>query len=267
MEFLKIVKRRSFRNEALYIGLNIVLAFAFLIVIRSTSSILPALGLLLLSKWRVLAVRPRYWFANIQGDLVSLIISISFVIFLYNSNTANSGDFGSLVLQIILTLAYAAWLILLRPQSKRKYIVAQAALALFAGISTIYSISYGWIASVVVLLVWLVGYSVARHVINTYDDEAHPVILSLAWGFILAEIGWIVYHWTMAYRLPIINNFLLPQFTIIAMCFGFLTYKVYKSYSQGEKIKLADIILPLIFTVSIIAVLIFAFNSININAI
>jgi hypothetical protein len=51
------------------------------------------------------------------------------------------------------------------------------------------------------------------------------------------------------------------------MCFGFLTYKAYKSYSRNQKIKINDIILPLIFTVSIVAVLIFAFNGINVNAI
>ena len=265
MDFLKIVKRRSFRNEASYIGLNVALAFAFLIVIRSTNSILPAIGLLLLSKWRVLAVRPRYWFANVQGDLVSLIIGISFVVFLYNSNIANPGDFSSLVVQILSTLLYAAWLVLLRPQSKRKYIVAQSGLALFTGISTIYSIGYGWPDFIIVLLVWLVGYSAARHVLNTYDDEPHSVMLSIAWGLIMAEIGWIAYHWTIAYRLPILNNALLPQVSIIALCLGFLSYKTYHAYYHNQKNKLSDIILPLVFTVSIIIVLLLAFNGVSIS--
>lgn len=267
MEFLNIVKRRSSLHEALYISLNVALAFGLMLIIRSTNSILPAFGLVLLSKWRVLAVRPRYWFANIQGDLISLIVGISFVVMLYNINSAEITSGAGLVTQILLTLLYIAWLVFLRPQAKRKYIVAQAAVALFFGISTIYSIGFGWPASLVVLLVWLVGYSSARHVLNSYDEETHSLTLSIAWGLLLAEIGWLAYHWTIAYKLPIITSVLVPQVSIIAICVGFLSYKVYSSYEHYKKVRMTDIILPLVFTVSIIAVLVLAFNNINISSI
>ena len=267
MEFLKIVKRRSFLNEVIYIGLNIALAFGLMIIIRTTNSFLLAFGLVLLSRWRVLAVRFRYWFANIQGDLVSLIISISFVVFLYNLNIAGLDYAKTLIIQILLTIAYIAWLIFLRPQSKRKYIVAQAGLALFMGVTTIYSVGYDWPAVLVVSLVWLVGYAAARHVLNDYDEESHYLLLSLSWGLILAEIGWLAYHWTIAYKLPIFSNILLPQVSIIAVCFGFLSYKTYTSYFHYQKVRMADIILPLIFTLSIIAVLVLAFNGVGIGTV
>lgn len=267
MEFLKIVKRRSFLNEAIYIALNVALAFGLMLLVRATNSLLPAFGLVILSRWRVLAVRPRYWFANLQGDLVSLIVSVSFVVLLYNTNIASPNDTKTLAFQILATLLYIVWLLFLRPQSKRKYIALQAGIALFIGVAAIYSMSYGWPASLVVLMVWLVGYSVSRHVLNTYDDEAHALTLSLAWGLILAEIGWWAYHWTIAYKLPIISNVLLPQVAIIAVCVGFVSYKTYNSYAHHKKVRISDIILPLIFTVSIIAVLILAFNSVGIGTI
>jgi hypothetical protein len=267
MEFLKLVKRRSFLNEVAYVALNVALAVGLMFIIRATNSLLPAFGLVLLSKWRVLAVRPRYWFANIQGDLVSLIVSISFVVGLYNLNVAELGDTKTLVTQIILTAIYVGWLVFLRPQSKQKYVIAQAGVALFAGVTTIYSITYGWPASIVVLFVWLTGYAVARHVLNTYDDETHAVMLSLAWGFMLAEIGWLAYHWTIAYKLPILTNVLLPQVSLITLCFGFLSFKAYSSYAKYKKVRLHDILLPLIFTISIIAVLVLGFNSVGIGSI
>jgi hypothetical protein len=267
MEFLKVVRQRSFFHEALYVALNVALAFGLFFIIRSTNSVWPAFGLVLLSKWRVLAVRPRYWFANIQGDLVSLIVSVGFVVLLYGANIAEVASGSTLISQILLTLAYIAWLIFLRPQSKRKYIVAQAGVALFTGITTVYSVSYNWPASLTIIFVWLIGYATARHVLNSYDEESHSVLLSLAWGLILAEIGWLAYHWTIAYRMPIVSGILLPQISLVALCFGFLTYQAYNSYAHNQKVRMSDIILPLIFTISIIVVLLLAFNSVSVGSV
>lgn len=263
MEFLKIIKRRSFINESIYVILNIGLAVALLFIIRATSSLWLAFLLILLSKWRVFAVRPRFWFAHVQADLVSLIVSISFVVFLYVANTNNITDSRVLVVQIILVLFYIGWLVFLKSQSKRVYIVAQASIALFVGTSAIYAMSYGWIASPVVLLMWLVGYATAKHVLGSYEEEKHIVQLSLAWGLVLAEIGWLAYHWTIAYQLPIFTNVLLPQVSIIALAVGFVVYKSYDSYYHHQIVRLNDIILPLLFSIGIIIMLVLAFNGVS----
>ena len=262
MEFLKIVKHRSFVNEVIYVALNIGLAVSLLVIIRVTGSMFPAFALVLLSKWRVLAVRWRFWAANIQANLVSVIVDFSFIVLLYNSNLTNIGSLQNYVFQGILVVLYICWLLILRPRSKRKYIVAQAGVALFTGITAIYLMSYSWIALPVVLLVWLVGYATARHVLSSYD-ESHVILLSLAWGLALSEIGWLAYHWTIAYRLPIITNLLLPQVSIIMSCLGFLVYKVYDSSFHHNRIRISDIILPLLFTISIISVLMLGFNGIS----
>lgn len=263
MDFLKTVKkRRSFLSELVYVVLNIGLAVALMVIVRTTNSLLPAFALVLLSKWRILAVRPRFWVANIQANMVSIIVSISFVVLLYNVNLVNTGDIKGIIAQLILTALYIGWLLFLKPKSKRKYVVLQAGVALFLGITAIYTMSYSWIATPVVLLVWLVGYVTARHVLNTYDED-YGLLLSLSWGLILAEIGWLAYHWTIAYRLPIINNMLLPQVSIVMLCLGFLATKSYDSYFHHEKVRISDIIMPLIFTVAIIAVLMLAFNGIS----
>ena len=263
MEFLKIVKRRSFINEFIYIALNIALAVALMFIIRVTGSLVPAFLLVLLSKWRIFAVRPRFWFANIQTNLVSFIVSVSFIVFLYAANVANISDSQMLIFQSLLVVLDICWLVFLKPQSKRVYVVAQAGVALFTGVTAIYAMSYGWIASPVVLLMWLVGYATARHVLSTYDEESHIMLLSLVWGLSMAEIGWLAYHWTIAYRLPIVTSLLLPQVSIVVLCIGFLVYKSYDSYSHHQKIRMADIILPLIFTVSIISILVLALNGVN----
>ena len=262
MEFLKIVKRRSFINEVIYVTLNIGLAITLMVLVRVTGSLWPAFVLVLLSKWRVFAVRPQFWAANIQANSVSVIVSVGYVIFLYAISISGISDSQVFIIQSLLVLLDIGWLLYLKPKSKRKFIVAQAAVALFMGVTSIYIMSYNWIASPVVLLVWLVGYSTAHHVLNSYDEENHIILLSLLWGLMMAEIGWLAYHWTIAYQMPIINGVLLPQVSIVTMCLGFVTYKSYDSYYHHQKIRMSDVLLPLIFTVVFISVLMLFFNSV-----
>lgn len=264
MEFLKVVKRRSFLNELIYIALNVGLAVAILLVIKVTNSVFPAFALVLLSKWRVLAVRSRFWIANIQANLVSVIVDLSFIIFLYNSNLYGSGDSKNLIFQGVLVILHILWLLLLRPQSKRVFVVAQAGVALFFGTVAIYSMAYDWIATPVVLLMWLVGYATARHVFSSYDED-HMLFLSIVWGLIVAEFGWLAYHWTVAYKLPVVSSVMLPQISIIVLCVGFVVFKSYDSFINHQKIRFGDIVLPLIFTISIASVLLLAFNGVSSN--
>ena len=241
MEFLKIVRRRSFLHDLLYVVLNVALAVGLMAIIRVTGSLLPAFALVLMSMWRVLAVRIRFWVANIQANLVSAIVSFSFVIFLYITNLSASSSLRIFIIQCLLVLAYI-------------------------GFTAIFALTYSWIATPVVLMVFVVGYSCARHVLTNYE-ETHTMLLSTAWGFVLAQLGWLAYHWTVAYRLPLLNDILLPQISIITICFGFVSYKAYNSYFHHQIIRLNDIILPLAFSISIIGVLLLAFNGVNTSAI
>lgn len=267
MEFLKTIKRKSFLSEVSYVVLNVALAIAIMATIRVTGSIWPAIVIVLLSRWRVFAVRMRFWFANIQSDLVSLVVSVAYVVFLYNANMANLPDTQILLFQGILTMLYIGWLLLLKPQSKRKYVALQAGVSIFVGVTAIYVSSYSWVATPVILLMWLIGYSAARHVLSTYDEETHIVLLSLVVGLLFAEAGWIGYHWTIAYRLPIFSDVLLPRASILMVCFSFLAYKAYDSFYHHQKVRMADIIMPLIFCISLTTVLVFAFNSLPTNII
>ena len=112
-----------------------------------------------------------------------------------------------------------------------------------------------------VILVWLIGYITARHVLSSYDED-NITLLSLSSALLMAEIGWLAYHWTIAYQFPFITNLLIPQVSIISLAASFLVYKSYDSYYHHQKIKFHDIILPLIFTVCLISVLILFRNGV-----
>ncbi|NTW61801.1 hypothetical protein HGB25_00070 [Candidatus Saccharibacteria bacterium] len=263
MEFLKTIKRRSFINEVVYIALNIGLAIGLMLIIQTTGSLWLAFAFVAVSLWRLFAVRPRFWFAHVQSNMVNIIVSFSFVILLYSANSANVGDAQVLALRSFLTILYICWLIFLKPLSKRSYIVGQAAVALFVGVTALYTLTYSWDSSFTVLAAWLIGYSTSSHILGSYDDESHADLLSLSWGLVFAEISWLAFHWTVAYRMPIIKNLLIPQVSIIALCAGFIAYKSYDSYYHHQKVRLNDVLLPVIFSLGIVLVLVLFFNGVS----
>lgn len=257
MEFLKSSKRRSLVSELIYILLNVALAVAILVVVWAIESPIAAFALVLLSKWRVLAVRPRYWFANIQANLVDIIVGVSTVMLLYAAS-------GALAAQIILTIMYVGWLLYIKPRSKRIYIAIQAGTALFMGVTALMTVSYDWIASVVVLAMWLIGYSTARHVLGSYE-EAHISFYSLVWGLVMAEFGWLAYHWAFAYELPGVGDIKLSQTAIVALAISFVTERVYASYIKHGSVRSADVMLPILLSVSLVLVILGFFNNVSIG--
>lgn len=264
MEFLKLVRKRSFLSEFVYTILNIALAAGVFLIVRYTEAAWFAIVLVILSKWRVFAVRPRYWWANLQSNMVDFIVSIGIVMHMYTINAqAGLGESSKLLLLLGLTLGYIAWLLFIKPRSRRFYVALQAGLAVFLGSSALFSISYNWPVSVVVLFAWLIGYASARHTLSTYDDETHALFLALLWGFVLGEISWVAYHWAIAYPLPIVHALMLPQASIIITLVSFLGYKVYDSFYHHAKVRMSDVLLPLLFTVSVLAVLLLIFNRVG----
>lgn len=256
MEFLRPSRRRTVLSETVYILLNVAMAVAVLGVVLAVENPLPAFLLILLSKWRILAVRPQYWLANVVANAIDMILGLSFVIFLYAAS-------GAFVAQVILTLLYIAWLLLLKPQSKRHWVVLQAGIGVFFGVGALMQVSYDWWASAVVLGMWVIGYTAARHILTAYK-EPHFALLSLIWGLVTAEIGWMAYHWNFAYNLPAAGDLQLSQAALIVALISFLGERTYASYHRNKVVKLSEIILPILLCVSSIGLLLTIFNTISV---
>ncbi len=263
MEFLKLVRKRSFLSELIYTALNVALAVAILLVVWYTESIWLAIALVVLSKWRVFAVRPRYWWANLRSNTVDFIVSVSVVIHIYTVNDAPLAETTKLLLLATLVLAYIAWLLFVKPRSKRSFVVVQAGTALFLGISALFVVSYNWPVSLVVVGAWLIGYSAVRHALSAYDDETHGLFISLAMGVFVAEVAWVAYHWAIAYPLPVFTSLMVPQAALIVTLVSFLLHKAYDSFYHHAKIRTTDILLPLLFVVSVLVVLLLVFNRVG----
>lgn len=264
MEFLRVVKQRSVLSELIYILLNLGLALAVLIVTWATGTPWLALALVLLSKWRVLAVRPRFWLAHVEANMVDFIVSVGLVILMYL--VGQTGIDHAMAVQAFLAICYAGWLLLLKPRGSRNAIAIQSAVAIVIGTIALGSLSYEWPSSVVVLVMWVIGYSSARHILVAYSDD-HLRLLSLIWGFVVAEIGWLTYHWTIAYSLPFGAGLKLPQMTLLVLGLSFLADRVYASYVKHDgHVKMNDIILPLLLSLGVMFILLTVFNAASIGA-
>ncbi len=254
--FLQLPKHKSTIGDLAYIALNVGLAIALLVVVLAIESPLPAFAVVLLSKWRILAVRPRFWFKNIQSNLVDIVVGLSVVVFLHAAS-------GAMPLQVIIASLFAVWLLFIKPRSKRGYVAFQAGAALFLGTNALFMVSPEWPATAVVLAMWVIGYSTARHVLTHYR-ESDRTFFSMVWGLIIAEIGWLGYHWSFAYDVPGLSGIDLSQTALIVFVLGFLANRVYDSYHHNEGvIRMNDIMLPVIFSVSVILVIMLFFNTLG----
>lgn len=263
MEFLRVVRRRSLLSEVVYILLNLALAGAVAAAVIATGTPWLALALVLLSKWRVLAVRPRYWLAHIETNMVDFIVSIGIVVLMFVGGQS-SGQVA-IAVQLGLAVVYALWLLFVKPRSKRAFVVAQAAIAVTIGTMALMSLSYEWPSSIVVIVMWIIGYASARHVLSAYSETSLR-FLSLVWGFVFAEIGWLLYHWTIAYKLPFAGNLKLSQLTIIVLLLSFVAERIYASYVKHEKVQSSDVLLPVILSIGLIMILELFFNAAAIGA-
>lgn len=217
MELIKSAAKRSKLSDVVYIALNLVLAALVLGLTLMFTPPYMAYLIVLLSKWRVFAVRPRFWLANIQTNLVDTLVGLSVVTLIWQAS-------GALLIQLLLTILYAGWLLMIKPRSKRIFILAQAGISQLVAMIALFSMSHLVDASLIVLACWVIGYVSARHILDNYDEE-DTTLLSMAWGLFVAEIGWLSNHWMTAYQLS--GNLLLPQGAMIVTLAGYVAWRLY----------------------------------------
>lgn len=149
-----------------------------------------AFVLVLLSKWRMLAVKPRHWPANIRANGIDVIVGLAAVVFMAHS--------GTQLWQFIWALMYAFWLIFIKPGGGTLMISLQALLGQVAGLMAVFMAFGSAHQAALVGLVWLVCYMAARH-FYTIFDEPLTRFLSHLWGYFGAALTWILSHWLLFY--------------------------------------------------------------------
>lgn len=187
-----------------HLGLTSFLPAIIFILVRIDFAQLAFL-LILLSKWRMFVVRPRYWVANIAANAVDIIVGISLVVFMDNT--------GSAVAQLFWAAMYGVWLIFIKPGSGVLLVSSQALIAQVLGVVALY---IAWVEAPifgVVLVTWLVSYLSARHFFTSFEDEYAP-LYAQTWGYFSAALTWLLSHWLLFYGV-------IPQPALLLSVMGF----------------------------------------------
>lgn len=257
-DYILIRKSRNIVSTILHVLLNILLGVGSILLTAITGSYFLGFLLVVVSKWRIFAVRPRYWLLNLKSSLVDLIVGFSFVLIAYCSGTS------ILLIHYILAALYTIWLIVLKPRSTERATIAQALVAMFFGTTAAVLLSATYDSSVLVLATLFIGWATARHVLVQTDDNNFGLV-TFSCGLICAEISWVFHSWLKVYEIG--NNLdpptgiIIPQLAIVLTVFAFAFSSVYRSLIKNAgELKKNEIIAPTTFSLLIIFVIIVFFS-------
>lgn len=190
MRLLRNLKPASGISSFLHIGLLLLLPAAVFVLVRL--NLAPAAAVMVvLAKWRMFAVRPRFWAANIRANAVDLMVGFSAVLFMTH--------YDSLLVQIVWAVLYAVWLTSIKPGTGMLLITAQAFIGQLAALSALYATWAGGPVYALTLLSGLFCYWAARHFLDAFD-EPYAKLLAYFWGYFGAALTWLLSHWLLFYR-------------------------------------------------------------------
>ncbi len=150
-----------------------------------------ALSIVVLSKWRMFAVKPRFWPANIRANAVDLMVGLSVVLFMMHS--------VSLWEQVTWAALYAVWLVAIKPRSGVALVTTQAFIGQFVALSALYLLWADGPVYALTLLSGLFCFFAARHFLDAFD-EPYARMLAYVWGYFGAALAWLLSHWLLFYR-------------------------------------------------------------------
>lgn len=184
-----------------------------------------ALVIVLISKWQIFLVKPRFWWANVKTSGVDLIFKLSVTLLMIAMNmradqvVARSTAVLD-VAQILLLVFYLGWNIYLRRKATAKFMMIQALSAQFFGAMAIAWIGGNIISlsaptSVLIGAAWIVGYGAAQHSLYAYEESAVSQLASF-WALTAALMTYLQIIWAKNFIFfgGLIYLPLLPIFTI-----------------------------------------------------
>lgn len=253
-DFILARKSRNIASTMVHIFLNLLLGVGAVLITVLSNNPAPGIVLVLVSKWRVFAVRARYFFINLKSNLVDIIVGISIVLLAYYAGAA------FLSIDFILMAVYSVWLIFIKPLSSENATLAQSLVAVFLGMSAVTFLSANLNSIVIVLLAFLVGYAASRHVLAQGDDKDFT-LTTLVCGLIFAEIAWLCHSWAIVYTFGS-TGIRIPQLSIILTIFAFVyNYARQAMIRYRDDFRLKHIVGPVIFGIMLVGIIVIWFSN------
>lgn len=241
-KFVSAIKPYKGFSEVIHVFLVILLPLTMLLFVM-LELVWLAFILVLLSKWRILTVRSRYWPSLFRANAVDLTTGLSILAFM---SVANSS-----LTQIGLTVAYAMWLLWLKPYSDTNRVALQAAISQALGLVALFNIWGDGPTLGLMIGAWGVCYFSAYHFFLGFE-EPRSSLYALSWGYFGAALVWILSHWLLFYGI-------VSQPTLIL---SFIGYGLAGLYYLDRAEKLSDLAKKqIVFTVVAILIVVLVFSN------
>ena len=200
------LKPASKASSAAHVLLNVALVLLILACIIEPIALPPlAVVLLLLSKWRMFAVKPRHWLTNIKANLVDIGVGLSVIIFMSGTSHFTT--------QLIWAVLFGIWLLFIKPRSSTGMVMIQAMTAQALTLIALFGTYSSSPILMLVVITWLICYSAARHFFSVFEGTDGRLLAHI-WGLFGAELAWVLSHWLLSYGI-------LPQIALLITVVGY----------------------------------------------
>ncbi|MFZ1249624.1 MAG: hypothetical protein WAQ24_04885 [Candidatus Saccharimonadales bacterium] len=201
----KLKPSRGF-SHTFYLAYNVLLPFLVFALVRADFASV-ALAVILLSKWRMFAVRPRFWLANIRTNAVDTIVGLSALALMMGTD--------STVMCLGYAVVWAIWLLAIKPRTEVFWVSVQALFAQAVGLMAVFSLwDHSSLLTLIIAVAFICFFS-AHHFFYSFDEQ-HIRLLAYIWGYFGAALTWILGHWLIFYYGVVAQ----PTLILITMAFG-----------------------------------------------
>jgi hypothetical protein len=167
-----------------------------------------ALAIVLLSKWRIFAIRPRHWLPHIRTNAVDIMVGLSLLSFMIDAQE-------SMRLQLLWLILFEVWMLYIKPGISAFLVSLQALIAQFVALTALFLSFQEAPLAVYLLASSAITYFCARHFFAIFE-EPHARNLSWIWAFFSGCLVWVLGHWLLFYG-PIAQ----PALLLSVMAYGF----------------------------------------------
>lgn len=180
-------------SHLLHVLYRAALPIVVFVLVRLDIGLWLPILVIMLSKWRIFAVRPRFWPANLRANSVDIMVGISTVVFMTNTE--------SMKMQLFWAVLYGLWLIFIKPRSSMLYVSLQAGIGQLYGLMAFFLVRSDRSLFELVLVTGFICYLSARHFFDSFN-EPYAKMLAYIWGYFAAALVWVLGHMLVVYPKP-----------------------------------------------------------------
>lgn len=184
----KLTPSKGF-SHAVYVAFNVLLPVLLFLLVRADLFV-PAIVVLLLSKWRMFAVRPRFWWANVRANAVDILVGLSAIAAMYKAESE--------WVALLYAAAWAGWLLLLKPRTSTLWVSLQAFIGMAVSLVSIFIIFKSAPLWLLVVAFGAICFFASNHFFYSFDEQ-YIRLLAYVWAYFGAALMWVLGHWLIFY--------------------------------------------------------------------